>query len=92
MARRTTVARPITVTVRTTRKGAEALRLEIQRLARKNFKLWLRDPAHPSLHFKKVGSFWSARIGRHHRALAVWEEDTVEWFWIGSHNEYESLL
>ncbi len=65
---------------------------EIQRLARKNFKLWLRDPAHPSLHFKKVGSFWSARVGRNHRALALWEENRVEWFWIGSHNEYENLI
>ena len=36
---------------------------EVRRLARKNFKLWLRDSRHPSLHFKKVGDFWSARIG-----------------------------
>ncbi len=35
MARRKTVTRPITVTVRTSRKAAEALRLEIQRLARR---------------------------------------------------------
>ena len=35
MARRKTGARPITVTLRTNRKAAEALRLEIQRLSRR---------------------------------------------------------
>jgi hypothetical protein len=65
---------------------------EIQRLARKNFKLWLRDPAHPSLHFKKVKEFWSVRVGSRHRALAIWSDDKVEWFWIGSHEEYDRLI
>ena len=41
---------------------------EIRRLARKNFKLWRQDPRHPSLHFKRVGDFWSARVGRDYRA------------------------
>jgi hypothetical protein len=65
---------------------------EVRRLARKNFKLWLRDPAHPSLHFKKIGDVWSARVGGKHRALAVWSGDKVEWFWIGSHDEYDGML
>jgi hypothetical protein len=65
---------------------------DLQALARKNFKLWLRDPAHPSLHFKKAGEFWSARVGSRHRALARWNQDKVEWFWIGSHDEYEDLF
>lgn len=30
-----------------------------------------QDPRHPSLHFKKVGRFWAARLGAHCRALAV---------------------
>lgn len=62
---------------------------EIQQPARKNFKLRLRDPAHPSLRFKKTGAFGSARVGSRHRVLARWTEDEVEWFWIGSHDEYE---
>jgi hypothetical protein len=65
---------------------------DIRRLARKNFKLWLINPAHPSLHFKKTGDFWSARVGANHRALAVWNGDKIEWFWIGAHDEYEGLL
>lgn len=34
-----------------------------QSTARKNFELLKRDPSHPSLQFKKVGKFWSARVG-----------------------------
>jgi hypothetical protein len=47
----------------------------IQRVARRNFKLLKENPAHPSLHFKKMGALWSARVGVNYRALAV--EDGV---------------
>jgi hypothetical protein len=39
------------------------LPLAIQQLADKNFELLKADPDHPSLHFKKVGSYRSVRIG-----------------------------
>ncbi len=45
----------------------------IQELAKKNFELLKRDSNHPSLHFKKVGKFWSARIGINYRSLALKE-------------------
>lgn len=48
-----------------------ALPNEIQDLARKNFELLKQNTGHPSLQFKKVGRFWSARVGRGYRALAV---------------------
>jgi mRNA-degrading endonuclease RelE of RelBE toxin-antitoxin system len=64
----------------------------IRRLARKNFRLWLRDPQHPSLHFKKVDRFWSARVGGDYRALALIQDGKAEWFWIGPHDEYDRLL
>ena len=79
-------------TTRSFRNRFRNLPPEVQRLARKNFKLWLRDPAHPSLHFKKVKHFWSARVGSHYRALALWKGNNIEWFWIGSHSEYEDLI
>jgi len=44
------------------------------------------------LHFKKVGRFWSARVGLHYRALAVEADDILVWFWIGSHSEYDRLI
>jgi hypothetical protein len=51
-----------------------------------------RDPRHPSLHFKKVGRFWSARVGARYHALAVEAPDGLVWFWIGSHADYDRLL
>ena len=62
----------------------------IQTLARKNFELLKNDLNHPSLSFKKVGKFWSARVGINYRALAF--KDGEDYIWIGSHDEYERLL
>ncbi len=44
---------------------------EVRQLADRNYELLKADPSHRSLHFKKVGQFWSARVGLHYRALAV---------------------
>jgi len=60
--------------------------------ALKNFELLKSNPNHRSLHFKKVGRFWSARVGIHFRAIAVGEASTLVWFWIGPHREYERLI
>lgn len=65
---------------------------EIQAIADRNFKLLKADPRHPSLHFRKAGKFWSARIGIHYRAAAVQNQDDLVWFWIGHHSEYDTLL
>jgi hypothetical protein len=54
---------------------------DIQNLADKNYELLKASPQHPSLHFKKVGEFWSVRVGLGHRALAVEEGDDLVWFW-----------
>ena len=60
--------------------------------ADKAFALLKRDARHPSLQLKKVGSFWSARVGLAHRALAAQDGDDFIWVWIGSHDEYERIL
>ncbi|MDR4502145.1 MAG: hypothetical protein MRJ96_11910 [Nitrospirales bacterium] len=64
----------------------------MQQLARKKFALLKDNPLHPSLHFKKVGTFWSARVGLTHRALAVEDGADFIWVWIGTHDEYERLI
>ncbi len=74
------------------RSRLAALPSGIRSLAYKNFRLWLRDPHHPSLHFKPVGRFWSARVGSGYRALAVVDGERIEWFWIGPHDEYERII
>jgi hypothetical protein len=69
-----------------------ALPASVQELADRAFAILKTDPRHPSLHFKKVGRFLSARVGLHHRALAVEAPDGALWFWIGSHAEYDKLI
>ena len=69
-----------------------ALPANIQELADKNFALLQADPNHPSLHFKKVGRFRSARVGLQHRTLAVEVNNGLLWFWIGNHAEYERMI
>ena len=65
---------------------------EVKRLADKCYVLLRQDSQHPSLHLKKVGRFWSVRVGLHYRALAVEHESDLVWFWIGSHAEYDRLV
>ncbi|WP_246652160.1 type II toxin-antitoxin system RelE family toxin [Rhizobium laguerreae] len=65
---------------------------QIRKLADGNFDLLKQDPRHPSLHFKRVGRFWSARVGASWRALAISDGDDIIWFWIGSHADYDKLL
>jgi hypothetical protein len=64
----------------------------IQKLADKNFKILKSDSRHPSLHLKKVGQHWSARVGRKYRTMAVETEEGLIWFWIGTHKEYDKLI
>jgi hypothetical protein len=73
-------------------KCFDALPHAVQQTARSNFALLKNNPAHPSLQFKKVGKFWSVRVGRSHRALAVEDGDDFTWVWIGAHDEYERMI
>ncbi len=64
----------------------------VRALADRNFILLKSDRQHPSLRFKRVGGYWSVRIGLRYRALAVEIEDGFLWFWIGSHADYDAML
>jgi hypothetical protein len=71
------------------------LPVEVQEQARKAYRLFRKNPGHPSLRFKKVDTtdrVYSVRIGLGYRALGVLEGSTVIWFWVGSHAEYDRLL
>ncbi|MDB6030122.1 MAG: hypothetical protein JWM16_460 [Verrucomicrobiales bacterium] len=74
------------------REAFAVLPAEVQDRVRKAYRLWRKNPQHPSLHFKKVGKVWSARIDNRHRALAHVVGDTVFWFWVGPHDEYERMI
>lgn len=69
---------------------------EGRELAGKNCSLWMEDPNHPSLHFKRLagaGEPFSVRVGIHYRAIG-WKpsSDSVERAWIGSHADYAAML
>jgi hypothetical protein len=74
----------------------DALPDAIQHKARRVYALWLDNPLHPGLHFKRVHPVepvWSARIDLNYRALGLRDDtDGIVWFWIGSHDEYERII
>ncbi len=70
----------------------DSLAEDIQNVARKHYVLLKVNPRHPSLQFKKLGKFWSARVGLNHRALAIEDGEGFIWVWIGPHDEYERLI
>ena len=66
-----------------------------RKLAIKNYKIWQDNPHHPSLNFKEidpVNHIYSVRIGIGWRALGVVSDNTIIWFWIGSHSDYDKLI
>ncbi|MBN2060749.1 MAG: hypothetical protein JW882_10080 [Deltaproteobacteria bacterium] len=65
---------------------------QVKKLADKNLALLKENPQHPSLFLKKVADYWSIRIGKRHRALAVKVEDGLVWFRVGTHAEYDRQI
>ena len=63
--------------------------------ARRAYRLFAREPSHPSLRFKKMGGYenvWSVRITQKYRAVGERRGDTIIWVWVGTHNEFEKLF
>ena len=62
---------------------------------KRSYRLWIDNPSHPSIRFKKVHDtepIYSARVDLDWRALGVLEAGSVVWFWVGPHDEYDALL
>lgn len=77
------------------RRLFSALPSEVREQARKSYRLWKENPAHPGTHFKRVHQqppIYSVRIGIGWRAVGLREGETIIWFWVGSHAEYDQLL
>ena len=64
---------------------------EVCKLADQKFELLKADPRHSSIRLKKIGQFWSARIGLRYRALAKERGGGLIWFWIGPHSTYDKF-
>jgi hypothetical protein len=65
---------------------------QVRDLADRNYVLLKENPRHPSLQFKRVGRFWSVRVGLRYRALATEADSDLIWFWIGSHADYDAMV
>ncbi len=77
------------------RKSLAGLPDEIRQQARVAYRQFQDNPNQPSLRFKKVHPtlpIYSARINKSYRAVGQLQGDTVVWFWVGSHTEYDQLL
>ncbi len=73
------------------RRRRDALPQNVQEQAERSFALLKSNLKHPSPHFKKVGQFWSARVGQAYRALSVEDGEDFIWVWIGAHDQYERI-
>ena len=74
-------------------RAYSALDPRIKLAARQAYQLFAENPEHQSLRFKKLQRYanaWSVRINEQYRAVGERDGDTIEWAWIGSHNEFDS--
>lgn len=69
-----------------------ALPQNVRILASKNHDILVTGPNHPSLCFKRIGVYWSVRIGIHYRAVGRDNDTEVIWFWIGHHSVYDRII
>jgi hypothetical protein len=83
------------VTTNRFRKAFANLPPATQERARTSYQQWKQNPNHPALHFKQIHNhkpIYSVRVGLSYRALGIKEENTIIWFWIGSHEDYNNLI
>lgn len=77
------------------RKMFASLPENVREQTREAYRQFKQNPSYPSLRFKKVHPklpIYSARINKDYRAVGLLSEDTVIWFWVSSHAEYDMLL
>lgn len=77
-------------------RSYDALPRSVRDRAKIAYRQFVADPTHPGLQFKQVHPtlpVWSVRISASYRAVGVrTKPDTIVWFFIGTHSEYERLL
>ncbi len=77
------------------RKAFSGLPESVKESARKAYNTWKENPSSPGLQFKLIhqkDAIYSIRIRLSWRALGVKQGNTIIWFWIGSHAEYDKLI
>ncbi len=69
-----------------------ALPHNVRKEAQEAFYLFRDNPLHPGLRFKRLRcnpDYWSVRVTQDYRAVGRKHKDTIVWFWIGSHSEFD---
>lgn len=64
----------------------------VRQAARAAYQQFQADPSHPGLHFHRLTTnsrLWSVRVDRNHRAVGLVQGNTITWFWIGSHDDFD---
>jgi hypothetical protein len=76
-------------------RAYERLAPSVKARARLAYQLFVESPDHPSLRFKKLqggSDIWSVRISEQYLAVGVRSGNTIQWIWIGTHNEFDNLF
>lgn len=84
------------LTTRQFRELLAALPSQVQQQARDAYAIFEQNMSHPGLRFKQVNPgpppIYSVRVGIGYRALGTVDGDTIVWFWIGFHADYDKVL
>jgi len=76
------------------------LPVDVQQAADQAFRLFQRNPHHPSLRLHQLqdrgrgrhrAETWSVSVTRSHRALCVVVGDVNVWYWIGTHADHDAF-
>ncbi|WP_337176797.1 hypothetical protein [Paludisphaera sp.] len=93
-------ARNRNVRTRDFRAMYERLPRSIRREAVEAYRLFLRDPSHPSLRLHHLddrgrgrhrSDSYSVSVTRSYRAIYVVDGDVNVWYWIGGHADYDAF-
>jgi hypothetical protein len=71
------------------------LPVSIRKAARAAYRRFLSNPQHPGLQFHRLTHdprLWSVRVTKSYRAVALRQGNTITWFWIGDHDEFDRLF
>ena len=77
------------------RRDFARLPLDTQKRAREAYRVFQNNLEHPGLKFKKLPPYddlWSVRITGSYRAIGRRRDDTIIWFFIGSHADYDKVI
>jgi hypothetical protein len=64
----------------------------VREAAREAYRHFRDDPSHPALRFHRpltAPQLWSVRITRDCRAVGLVKGDTITWFWVGNHQDFD---